>query len=317
MCCLGEIPQNMKIALIHNPNAFRGEANGTDLRRVFERAGHDVAYVSTEESDWRRVISPEIARAVIVGGDGTVQSVAPNLKGTPFSILPFGTANNIAHCLHQTSDPELLASQLDEAEIRPLDLGRVTHRSGTQTFLEATGAGVFVELIRTMQKWPKKVELEQAESRKEKFAHALQQLQTITREYEGMELELKVDDSIIKDRFILLAAMNTELIGPKLHLAPDADPIDGFLDLVFVREEHRAKFCRWLECQLPGQKHAAQLENRRCRRVEVCGGNIAPVHIDSDLVQSWNFPFTIELEPAALQYLGLKRTKKQRPGRGQ
>jgi diacylglycerol kinase family enzyme len=73
--------ENMKIALIHNPNAFRGEADGTVLRRVFERAGHDVAYVSTEEPDWRRVVSPEIARAVIVGGDGTVQSVAPTLKG--------------------------------------------------------------------------------------------------------------------------------------------------------------------------------------------------------------------------------------------
>ena len=298
----------MKIALIHNPNAFRGEADGTVLRRVFERAGHDVAYVSTEEPDWRGVVSPEIARAVIVGGDGTVQSVAPTLKGTPFAILPFGTANNIAQCLHQTSDPDLLASQLDQAEIRPLDLGKVTHRSGTQTFLEATGAGIFAELIRTMQKWPKKVELEQAESRKEKIAHALQQLQTIIRGYEGMELELKVDESVIKDRFILLAVMNTELIGPKLHLAPEADPSDGFLDLVFVREEHRANLLRWLECQLPGQKHAAQLENRRCRQVEVCAGNIAPVHIDSELVQSWNFPLTVGLEPAALQYMGPSRT---------
>jgi diacylglycerol kinase (ATP) len=298
----------MKIALIHNPNAFRGEANGTDLRRVFERAGHDVVYVSTEESDWRRVITPEIARAVIVGGDGTVQSVAPNLKGTPFSILPFGTANNIAQCLDQTSDPELLASQLDQAEIRPLDLGRVTHRSGTQTFLEATGAGVFVELIRTMEKWPKKVALEQAESRKEKLAHALQQLQTLTRGYQGMELELKVDDTFIKDRFILLAVMNTELLGPKLHIAPDADPSDGSLDFVFVREEHRANLCQWLESQLPGQKHAAQLENQCCRRVEICAGNIAPLHVDSDLVQSWNFPLTIGLEPAALQYMRLNRT---------
>jgi diacylglycerol kinase (ATP) len=300
--------QNMKIALIHNPHAFRGETNGTILRRVFERAGHDVAYVSTEEPDWRHVISPEIARAVIVGGDGTVQSVAPNLKGTPFGILPFGTANNIAQCLHQTSDPELLASQLDQAEIRPLDLGKVTHRTGTQTFMEATGAGVFVELIRTMQKWPKEVELKQAESRKEKIARALEQLQTIARGYEGMELELKADDSIIKDRFILLAVMNTELIGPKLHLAPEADPSDGFLDLVFVREEQRADLLRWLECQLPGQKHAAQLENRRCRQVEFCAGNIAPVHIDSELAQSWNFPLTVGLEPAALQYMGISRT---------
>jgi diacylglycerol kinase (ATP) len=300
--------QNMKIALIHNPNAFRGEADGTVLRRVFERAGHDVAYASTEEPNWRRVISPEIARAVIVGGDGTVQSVAPSLKGTPFGILPFGTANNIAQCLHQTPDPELLASQLDQAEILPLDLGTVTHGSGTQTFLEATGAGVFAELIRTMQKWPKNVELEQAESRKEKMAHALRQLQTITRGYQGMELELKVDDIAIRGRFILLAVMNTELIGPKLHLAPEADPSDGFLDLVFIREEHRTDLLQWLECQLPGQKHAAQLENRRCRRVEACAGNIAPVHIDSELVESWNFPLMVGLEPAALQYIGVNRT---------
>jgi hypothetical protein len=58
------------------------------------------------------------------------------------------------------------------------------------------------------------------------------------------------------------------------------------------------------------RKVRAQLENRRCRRVEVCGGNIVPVHIDSDLVQSWNFPLTIQLEEAALQYLGLKRSQK-------
>jgi diacylglycerol kinase family enzyme len=86
----------MKIALIHNPDAFRGEADGTAVRQVFERAGHDVAYVSTRETNWQNVVSPEIAHVIIVGGDGTVQSVAPYLRGIPFAILPFGTANNIA-----------------------------------------------------------------------------------------------------------------------------------------------------------------------------------------------------------------------------
>jgi diacylglycerol kinase family enzyme len=109
----------VKIALIHNPNAFRGEAEGSDLRRVFERAGHDVVYVSTQEPNWQRIISPAIARAIIAGGDGTVQLVAPHLRGTPFSILPFGTANNIAHCLNQNSNVELLASHLDRAKVTP------------------------------------------------------------------------------------------------------------------------------------------------------------------------------------------------------
>jgi diacylglycerol kinase (ATP) len=296
----------VKIALIHNPNAFRGEAEGSELRRVFERSGHSVEYVSTQEPHWQRVISPEIARAIIVCGDGTVQLVAPHLKGTPFSILPFGTANNIAQCLHQTPNPELLASQLDQAKIRHLDLGKVTHGSESKTFLEATGMGVFVELIIAMQDWRKKLEMEQSESRIEKFTHALEQLQAISRRYEGVAWELKVDDTVITDRFLLIAVMNMELIGPRLHLAPNADPGDGYLDLVFVREGHRANLCRWLECQSPGQKHAANLESRRCHRVAACASNVAPVHIDSHLVQRPDFPVIVELEPAALKYTALR-----------
>ena len=288
----------MKIALIHNPDAFRGEADGADLRRVFERAGHDVAYVSTREPDWRGVISPEIARAVIVGGDGTVQSIAPKLKGTPFSILPFGTANNIAQCLHQTSNPELLASQLGSSRNTSSRSWKSDAPQWNSNFFGSHRAGVFVELIRAMQNWPKKVELEQAESRKEKFAHALRQLQIISHGYEGMEFELKVDDSIIKDRFILLAVMNTELIGPKLHLAPDANPTIVFWILFLSVRSIGPNSVDGLNVNFPGKNIQAQLENRRCRRVEVCGGNIPPVHIDSDLVQSWNFPLTIKLEPA-------------------
>src|SRR5262249_8972223 len=106
--------------------------------------------------------------------------------------------------------------------------------------------------------------------REEKFARALEELRKISRGYRGMPLELKADDTIIIDHFLLVAATNIELIGPRLQLAPDADPGDSYLDLVFVRERRRKSLCRWLEHQLPGQKNAADFESRRCRRVEVC-----------------------------------------------
>jgi diacylglycerol kinase (ATP) len=297
----------VKIALIHNPNAFRGEAEASDLRRVFERFGHSVEYVTTGEPNWQGVISPEIARVIIVGGDGTVQLVAPHLQGTPFSILPFGTANNIALCLHQTPDPELLASQLEQAKICDLDLGKVTYGGESKTFLEAAGMGVFVELILAMQDWPKKLAMEQAESRKEKFTHALEQLQAISRQYEGMAWELKVDDTVITDRFLLIAVTNMELLGPRLHLAPNADPSDGYLDLVLVREEDRANLCRWLERQSPGQKQPANLESRRCCQVVAWARDVAPVHIDSHLVQRPELPVIFELERAALKYTVLRQ----------
>jgi diacylglycerol kinase family enzyme len=61
---------------------------------VFERAWHEAAYVSTQEPNWQRVVSKGIERATIVAGDGTVGLVAPYLQGTPFNILPFGTAKS-------------------------------------------------------------------------------------------------------------------------------------------------------------------------------------------------------------------------------
>jgi diacylglycerol kinase (ATP) len=292
----------MKIALIHNPEAFRAEADGNHARRIFERAGHHVTYVSTMESNWQRAISPEIARAIIMGGDGTVQLAAPHLRGTPFSILPSGTANNIAHCLRQTADIELLAAQLEQAEVCRLDLGKASSGLERKAFLETTGLGVFAELILAMQHWPQNAKMERAESREEKFAHALKQLQAISREYQGIAVQLKADHQAIRDRFLLLAVMNMELIGPRLPLAPQADPGDGFLDLVYVRVTDRDNLCRWLEGQSSGRNDGAPFERRRCRRIEIGAPNDALLHIDSYLMQKPEFPVIFEIEPGALEY---------------
>jgi diacylglycerol kinase (ATP) len=292
----------VKIALIHNPDAFLGEVDGYELRNVFEREGHDVVYVNTNAQDWQRAISDGIARAIIVGGDGTVQAVAPHLGITPFNILPYGTANNIADCLRQTPDPELLATNLDRAEINRLDLGKLTFGSESKTFLEAVGAGVFAELILELGNPAKINEMKGAESRNQKFEFALESLEAISRRYSAIEWELKADDTIIRDRFILVAVMNMELIGPRLHLAPEADPSDGYLDLVCVREMHRDVFSRWLEGQSPGLKDAANFERRRCRRVEARASSMAPVHVDSAVITRPAFPLVMELQPAALKY---------------
>jgi diacylglycerol kinase family enzyme len=263
-------------------------------------------YVSTQEPNWQRVLSKGTERAVIVGGDGTVDLVAPYLQGTPFNILPCGTANNVAECLQQNSTTEFLASHLDRANFRYLDLGKVTQGSESNTFLECAGLGAFVELIRAMQHWPKKNEMEQAESREEKFAHASRELQKISRTHEGIAAELKADEDVISDRFIMIAVMNMKLIGPRLYLAPDADPSDGLLDLVLIRKGDQDYFCRWLEGQLPGEKRAARLESRRCRRIEISPSYITPIHIDSRVIEKPESPLFIDLAPAALTYAVVK-----------
>jgi diacylglycerol kinase (ATP) len=199
-------------------------------------------------------------------------------------------------------DPELLATHLDCAEIKYVDLGKLTFGSESKTFLEAVGAGVFAELILELRKPAKRNEMRGAESRNQKFGFALERLQAISRRHSAIEWELKADDTIICDRFILVAVMNMELIGPRLHLAPEADPSDGYLDLVCVREVHRDAFSRWLEGQSPGLKDAADFERHRCRRMEARASIIAPVHVDSQVITRPASPLVIELQTAALKY---------------
>ena len=148
-----------------------------------------------------------------------------------------------------------------------------------------------------------------AESRNQKLGFALERLQAISRRYSAIEWELKADDTIICDRFILVAVMNMELIGPRLHLAPEADPSDGYLDLVCVRETQRDAFSRWVQEQSPGLKEAADFERRRCRRVEARASSIAPVHVDSHVITKPAFPLVMELQTAALKYALTPRTR--------
>jgi hypothetical protein len=83
--------------------------------------------------------------------------------------------------------------------------------------MEAAGMGVFAELIFEMQKWPQQSQMKMADSRKEKLARALKELRSICDRCEGTAWELTVDETRVRDRFLLIDLMNMGLIGPKLH----------------------------------------------------------------------------------------------------
>jgi len=104
----------MKIALIYNPDAGMGQLQIDDLKSLFSAAGYELLSVSTKNQQWRRLLSERFSRVVIAGGDGTVRKIVPLLaeRNIPFSILPFGTANNIATSLHQMHPVEHLIAGL-------------------------------------------------------------------------------------------------------------------------------------------------------------------------------------------------------------
>lgn len=91
----------MHVLLIHNPGAGDEDHGRDALVRALTLAGHDVDYRSTEQADWIDSLGEKPDLFAVAGGDGTAQRVFKELAGsaTPVTVLPLGTANNIADTL--------------------------------------------------------------------------------------------------------------------------------------------------------------------------------------------------------------------------
>jgi len=102
---------------------------------------------------WRgkfaRLLQDGLDRVYVLGGDGTVLSVATSLLGhdIPLGIIPLGTANLLARDLDLPLDPEQAVASLIDARIRHIDVGRVNGHP----FLCASMLGITTELAKTRE----------------------------------------------------------------------------------------------------------------------------------------------------------------------
>src|SRR5690349_15998115 len=92
---------SMDVTLVHNPSSGDENHDADRIRSRIEDAGHRPRYQSVLEEHWEDVLERQTDLVVVAGGDGTVGDVMRLLAGraTPLTILPAGTANNIAASL--------------------------------------------------------------------------------------------------------------------------------------------------------------------------------------------------------------------------
>ena len=103
----------MRVLLIHNPKAGNRKHSKKELMASLTRCGHQAFYQSAKARGWKKTFKKPVDLAIAAGGDGTVHKTAWQLldSGLPLSILPLGTANNLARSLGFTgSVDEILQS---------------------------------------------------------------------------------------------------------------------------------------------------------------------------------------------------------------
>lgn len=219
----------MEASLIYNPNS--GGAKRVEavkfLEALYNAGFNPVHRYTATEDDLDDVLEKADGLVVAVGGDGTARAVATRLleRDNPLAVIPLGTANNICRTLGVDGDPVELINGLTKKTVCRFDVGKVTGPWGEKFFLEAMGFGLFADILE---------DYDPAQGKS--VARAAETVRDVLLRYDARQWEVQIDEHDISGKFVALEVLNTKATGPRLNLAPDADPTDGKFDVVCVLE---------------------------------------------------------------------------------
>jgi diacylglycerol kinase (ATP) len=240
----------MRVTLIHNPTAGDDDHAAEALRSLVANAGHEVSYTSMKQPGWEAALEDGGDLVVVAGGDGSVGKVFREVatKGTPVTLLPVGSANNIARSLGIPDvEVERLVRGWADGEHRRFDIGEATAAWGGTLFVESIGGGIFGEVLsRAEGVETAGVEVEGDE----KIELGVEMLREVIENIPAREWRVEVDRDDLSGELLAVEAMNIGQMGPNLPLALQADPGDGLLDVVLIRDEDRSNLVAYLSARM-------------------------------------------------------------------
>ncbi|MFN3686313.1 diacylglycerol/lipid kinase family protein [Salinarimonas sp.] len=277
----------MKALLVHNPGAGDGETSGERLRSLLRDAKITARYQSSKVGELTAALSEPCDVVIVAGGDGTVAKAITQMpdRSVPIAILPLGTANNIAASFGIGGSLEDILHALRDAERRRLDVGMARGPWGCARVVEGIGLGALVRSAKRLGK--------PDTGRDARLKAAAKAIRQEVEKSDADRVRVLVDDEPMPEDHLLLEVLNIPCGGPRLRLAPDADPGDGMFDVVVLEPSRRKDMLRWLKSGDPGEK--PPLTTRRGRRIALAWEG-TPLHVDDDIPPSEACPATVELE---------------------
>lgn len=273
----------MHVTLLHNPKAGDGELTRDDLVRALVAAGHAVTYQSTKEKGMDTALAEPGDLVLVAGGDGTVRKAAGHLIGRaiPLALLPLGTANNIAKTLELSDSVQAAIARLADAPRVALDAGIAKGAWGETHFLEGVGLGVFpITMCLANTRSDNRAAREEHDDRG--LTRDLRYLAAVLRRMRPQAWQIEADGQDLSGEYYVCEVMNIRSVGPNLWLAPEADPTDGYFDLVLVGENERPRLRHYLAARVAGHEAEMYLPTHRVRQVTIVAAG-AEVHIDDRL----------------------------------
>jgi diacylglycerol kinase (ATP) len=291
----------MRVLLITNHKA--GEADRSDeIRGLIKSSSHKL--YEADDREVGEIAAAEYDLVAVAGGDGTVTKVAKQLVGKPLplTILPIGTANNLAHSLGFTDEPAALVPRWSEARLTPLDAAVIQHHKGRDFYFESAGVGLFTEAMCLAKSHDDSEEKWTAD---ERFDRDFRLMRRMASSFSAWPCRIEMDGKASDENVLLCEIMNTRQIGSRLVLAPEASLGDGWLDLVLVTEADRGLLKEFLERE-PSDDHLPHLPVRRGKRFKI-SSMAERIHVGDEIeklptaTESWELE--VSVQPGAVQVL--------------
>jgi diacylglycerol kinase (ATP) len=281
-----------ELVLVVNANASGVRRNpGIVSQAAFalRAAGGQVELRVTESAaELAAVAADPDRRLVLLGGDGTMHALA-NLPAAQAeaALLPVGGANNIATSLGIPTDLYAAAELAVNGRARAIDA--IEARSATRTVVVVEGISVgFHALARARYSAVNSTDVRAAVGAGFSAIRA----------FHPVPVALELDGEAELSPLGQLFAANLPLYGPRLAVAPDADPADGLIDVVRIATRGRLDTIAALASLRRGHDPKG-IVRRRARRIRIVTGGRSPVIADT--LDLGTGPVDLTIRPAALR----------------
>ncbi len=290
------------VSIIINPvsgkrgrRTSEGERRAAIARRALDRYRlHGTVTMTNGPRHARELSESSVAlgadRVVAWGGDGTINEVAGPLIGTEtaLGIVPAGSGDGIASSLGLPLDTDRALAIALSSDVRAIDVGFL----GPRHFLNIGGIGFDAAVGHAFN------------DRKKRggFGYLTGGF-SMAWSYRCVPYELRLDDEVWTGERFLVVFANGREYGNGVLIAPQADPRDGWLDVVAVAG---GSFFRqfWRARRLVVGKHRAAEGIHRTRvRSATVTGEVLMCHVDGEAFEAHE-SVEVRLKAEALRVVG-------------
>jgi diacylglycerol kinase (ATP) len=273
-----------KIHLFHNPSAGDEEHSAGYIIRCLERFGYNVTYRSTK--DPFTPVAPDADIILIAGGDGTVRKVIefllyeqPPLPHQLVTLLPFGTANNVALTLQIEGSVESIIGSWQKDKIQLVQTGSVTYGAERNFFIESGGFGLFPFHIAQA----KKNKLPESATAQERIEHDHHNIVESIRKVAPVHYDIDIDGRKISGAYIMAEVMNMQAFGSNFVFSPGSNPHDDYFELLLATEHERLKLIDFINARREDDDTDQTFQIIKGKEIRISNA-FSALHVDDEII---------------------------------